>query len=831
MKKFLLSLSAVFLLAVCLFVLPVKADAATIASGGPDSRVQLGRDLYWELDESGILTIWGSGSMNSFSNTYCPWLDYRDQIEYVVVKEGVLSIGDCAFYECRNLTTVELAESVGTLGMYTFRSCENLRSLTFGKKLWKVGMYTFNGCSSLDDPDAPGIFYTGTPDSFADIQTYGGCEWIYCDKTYIARIYQQPEDALVKEGTPATVTVCANGADLTYTWYVKKPGGTFVKDPCMGSTYAFTMTQALSGTQAYCVVTNSYGHSVQSNTVVMKIQSAAITKQPENVTAKDKTAVKVSVTAAGDSLKYQWYYADKGAKKFSAISGATSATYGVTLTTAMNGRRVYCVVTDKYGNTAQSDTVTLNVTSGAKITKQPVGGSVKVGETITVTVGASGEGLTYAWYYADKGQTDFIPANVTTSQYSVEMNYAVSGRRVYCVVTDKYGYTATSKTVEIGRTAYIMYQSDSMTIPSGCEAYASVSADGEGLTYQWYYAKKGSKKYTKIKSAKSDTYKVTMSSKNKGRRYYCLVTDKYGNTVKTEPVTLNMQPVLKITKQPKSVKVASGKYAKVTVKASGSGLQYTWYYAEKGSQEFRPLTKVTGNTYKLKMTSKNSGRRVYCVVTDKYGCIVESKIVTLSVKQKAKITKQPSTTVKAVSGQKAEVTVKATGDGLKYQWYYANKGATKFKKLSSAKSATYSVKMTSKVNGRRVYCKITDKYGNTVKTKTVTLKLTKATVTATIKVKHSYNKYDQWPYEMNLTVKAKGGTGKYTYTYQVLETKNSKTPSVSETYDWNEFTMWNSNAAYKKEYMRVTIKDSKGCGTSYLVRLKDGKVLSTKIVK
>ena len=114
------------------------------------------------------------------------------------------------------------------------------------------------------------------------------------------------------------------------------------------------------------------------------------------------------------------------------------------------------------------------------------------------------------------------------------------------------------------------------------------------------------------------------------------------------------------------------------------------------------------------MTSKNSGRRVYCVVTDKYGCIVESKIVTLSVKQKAKITKQPSTTVKAVSGQNAEVTVKATGDGLKYQWYYAEKGAKKFKKLSSAKKSTYSVKMTSKVNGRRVYCKITDQHGKWV---------------------------------------------------------------------------------------------------------------------
>ena len=69
----------------------------------------------------------------------------------------------------------------------------------------------------------------------------------------------------------------------------------------------------------------------------------------------------------------------------------------------------------------------------------------------------------------------------------------------------------------------------------------------------------------------------------------------------------------------------------------------------------------------------------------------------------------------------AKLTVKASGDGLKYTWYIKNAGAKKYTKTSVTKS-TYSVTMSSKVNGRRVYCVVTDKYGNKVQTKTVILK-------------------------------------------------------------------------------------------------------------
>ncbi len=64
--------------------------------------------------------------------------------------------------------------------------------------------------------------------------------------------------------------------------------------------------------------------------------------------------------AKGDGLTYTWYVKDPGAKRFSVSSTATK-TYSVNLTAARNGRQLYCVVSDAYGNTVTTATVSLNI--------------------------------------------------------------------------------------------------------------------------------------------------------------------------------------------------------------------------------------------------------------------------------------------------------------------------------------------------------------------------------------------------------------------------------------------------------------------------------------
>jgi hypothetical protein len=123
-----------------------------------------------------------------------------------------------------------------------------------------------------------------------------------------------------------------------------------------------------------------------------------------------------------------------------------------------------------------------------------------------------------------------------------------------------------------------------------------------------------------------------MDESRAGRKVYCVITDKYGNSVTTEVVTLSMDSGLTITKQPTNVTVANGEKVATTVVATGEGLTYTWYYTSNGKVNEFYVSSVTGATYTTTMDATRDGRKVYCVITDKYGNTATTDVVTLTMK-------------------------------------------------------------------------------------------------------------------------------------------------------------------------------------------------------
>ena len=77
---------------------------------------------------------------------------------------------------------------------------------------------------------------------------------------------------------------------------------------------------------------------------------------------------------------------------------------------------------------------------------------------------------------------------------------------------------------------------------------------------------------------------------------------------------------------------SSGATATVTVKATGDGLTYKWYFKNKGDSQFSLTNSFTGNTYSVAMDATRDGRQIYCVVKDKYGNAVKTNVVTLTMK-------------------------------------------------------------------------------------------------------------------------------------------------------------------------------------------------------
>lgn len=181
--------------------LEISEESQEIASG------TCGDNAVWVLDDTGTLTISGSGAITSN-----PWLsEYKGSIKNLVINSGITDIGDysfyycynmrnvnisntvtkigvrsfqgclftsftipnsvtlidtCAFAGCEKLTSINIPDSVTVIGDYAFYNCKGVTSVTIGKSVNIIDHYAFNNCTGLTD-----VYYSGT-----------WCEWDHIAK-------------------------------------------------------------------------------------------------------------------------------------------------------------------------------------------------------------------------------------------------------------------------------------------------------------------------------------------------------------------------------------------------------------------------------------------------------------------------------------------------------------------------------------------------------------------------------------------------------------------------------------------------------------------------
>ena len=120
-----------------------------------------GDRVLWLLDGMGTLTVYGTGSADDLCENPPVWEDWKNEIGWVYVKDGITGLDDEAFANCYNLETVELADSVEYLGVGCFSDCPNLKKVKLAAKTdWReLPGSLFSGCTSLETVNIP----EGTP--------------------------------------------------------------------------------------------------------------------------------------------------------------------------------------------------------------------------------------------------------------------------------------------------------------------------------------------------------------------------------------------------------------------------------------------------------------------------------------------------------------------------------------------------------------------------------------------------------------------------------------------------------------------------------------------
>ena len=113
-----------------------------------------GPDLRWYLTNDGVLTISGKGEMYDYSDDNRElWYEYV--IERIIIGDGVTTIGENAFRDCSNLTSVTIPNSITEIGGRAFDNCSSLTSVTIPNSVTTISDNAFRGCISLTSVTIP----------------------------------------------------------------------------------------------------------------------------------------------------------------------------------------------------------------------------------------------------------------------------------------------------------------------------------------------------------------------------------------------------------------------------------------------------------------------------------------------------------------------------------------------------------------------------------------------------------------------------------------------------------------------------------------------------
>lgn len=313
---------------------------------------------------------------------------------------------------------------------------------------------------------------------------------------------------------------------LAYQWKkdgVAIPGAT-------SASYTIDSTKRSDAGNYTVTVSNSAGSVTSSAAkLTVNLKVPTITKQPVSQTVNEDGSVTLTVTVSGSELRYQWY------KDGYSINGATNANYKITNVTPDDAGSYTVKASNSAGSVTSSAAVLTVKLKTPTITKQPVSQTVTEGNTVTLTVTASGSELNYQWY-KDGNSID----GATNANYKIT-NVMPGHAGSYTVkVSNSAGRTTSSAavlTVKL-KMPVITIQPTDLTVLKGSSATFTVQANGTDMSYQWY------KDGNPISGATKTSYTIDNVSENSAGSYTVTVSNSTGSvTSETAVLTLKKDEV------------------------------------------------------------------------------------------------------------------------------------------------------------------------------------------------------------------------------------------------------------------------------------------------
>jgi hypothetical protein len=278
-------------------------------------------------------------------------------------------------------------------------------------------------------------------------------------------------DSTCVGGTVTYSVTTDNQPGYTYQWRrntANIPGAT-------STSYTITNAQQ-SNVGDYDVVITGCS-PVTSNYAIFQLNTPpAITVQQKDTTVCKGTSAMLTCTATGTNLTYQWK------RNGTNVTGGTSAILTIpTVNPADTG--IYTVtVSGKCPSPITSNGINLRFTTAPTFIQQPHDTVVCLGETVTLTAEATGNGLTYQW--RKNGQNI---ENAFGTNYAIIHISAADAASYDVVVKNSCNLSSTSSpcVLKTREPVAITTQPKDTSAQSGMPISLTVAATGTDIKYQW----------------------------------------------------------------------------------------------------------------------------------------------------------------------------------------------------------------------------------------------------------------------------------------------------------------------------------------------------------
>ena len=394
------------------------------------------------LSDDGTLTISGNGEMKDWEKSYVvAWDSNRENIKNVIINNGVTSIGNYTFSDCRSLTNITIPNSVTSIGVDAFYYCTSLTNITIPNSVTSIGGKAFLFCRSLTSITIPDSVTSIGYNAFFNCESLTSINVDSNNEKYMSDngvLYTKDKKTLIqypskKEGTEYLILQgvesigdyafegCENLINITIPDSVTSIGDD-----------AFYKCDSLS---VLCK-SNSYAEQyAKENNIKYVIDDSVPTIK--NVTGNEKwTKDKVTLTiSAEDSLS------GLATEAYSFDNGQTWQKEN-TKTYTENIQGVIIKVRDAVGNIAIQEIGTIKIDNQAPTIKNVTGNEKWTKDKVILTVNAedSLSGLATEAYSFDNGQT-WQKENTKT--------YTENTQGIIIKVRDAVGNVATYKTIDI----------------------------------------------------------------------------------------------------------------------------------------------------------------------------------------------------------------------------------------------------------------------------------------------------------------------------------------------------------------------------------------------